>query len=164
MQLLLRHPYFCTPQHVFLLWRYYDPWGIAKGMVTSSCTWNGQYLLRQATALGNIFFIPIYFAFAFIFVFLTLSQINDLYVIGSVCKRVSKDEALKHVGGYVLALDMTGRDFQVISSSCKKPHSYPNCFYWVCQCSWTLIPPTACRSPSCSLSTATGWNQALGEV
>ena len=80
MQLLLRHPYFCTPQHVFLLWRYYDPWGIAKGMVTSSCTWNGQYLLRQATALGNIFFIPIYFAFAFIFVFLTLSQINDLNV------------------------------------------------------------------------------------
>ena len=86
MQLLLRHPYFCTPQHVFLLWRYYDPWGIAKGMGTSSCTWNGQYLLRQTTGLGNIFFILIYFcawpnfAFEFIFVFLALSQINDLNV------------------------------------------------------------------------------------
>ena len=35
-------------------------------------------------------------------------------VIASTCKRVDTADALRHVGGYVLALDMTGRDFQVI--------------------------------------------------
>jgi acylpyruvate hydrolase len=34
-------------------------------------------------------------------------------VIGSSCKRIKSDDAMKYVGGYVLALDMTGRDFQV---------------------------------------------------
>jgi 2-keto-4-pentenoate hydratase/2-oxohepta-3-ene-1,7-dioic acid hydratase in catechol pathway len=34
-------------------------------------------------------------------------------VIGSTCKRVQPSDSMKHVGGYVLALDMTARDFQV---------------------------------------------------
>ena len=33
-------------------------------------------------------------------------------VIGSFCKDVTESEALKHVAGYALALDMTARDFQ----------------------------------------------------
>ena len=33
-------------------------------------------------------------------------------VIGSKCHRVDKDKCMQHVGGYVLALDMTARDFQ----------------------------------------------------
>ena len=37
-------------------------------------------------------------------------------VIGSLCKRISRDDAMKYVGGYVLALDMTGRQFQVKKS------------------------------------------------
>ena len=43
-------------------------------------------------------------------------------VIGSLCKRISRDDAMKFVGGYVLALDMTGRQFQV-----KKFLSYQWC-------------------------------------
>jgi len=34
-------------------------------------------------------------------------------VIGSLCKRVSKEQSMIHVAGYVLALDMTAREFQV---------------------------------------------------
>ena len=45
-----------------------------------------------------------------------------------------------------------------------KPHSHPNGFYWGHQCSWTLPQPTACRYPSCSLTTATGSNQAQSKV
>jgi len=35
-------------------------------------------------------------------------------VIGGKCKRVSESESMKFVAGYVLALDMTARDFQVV--------------------------------------------------
>ncbi|CAG0891054.1 unnamed protein product, partial [Darwinula stevensoni] len=33
-------------------------------------------------------------------------------VIGSKCSRVPEHQATQHIGGYVLALDMTARDFQ----------------------------------------------------
>lgn len=33
-------------------------------------------------------------------------------VIGSLAKNVTESEALKYIGGYVLALDMTARDWQ----------------------------------------------------
>jgi len=35
-------------------------------------------------------------------------------VIGQKGSRIEEEKAMKHVGGYVLALDMTARDFQVI--------------------------------------------------
>ena len=34
-------------------------------------------------------------------------------VINQTCKRIDADNAMKYVGGYCLALDMTARDFQV---------------------------------------------------
>ena len=43
-------------------------------------------------------------------------------------------------------------------------HSYPNRFYCAHQCSWTPIhPKRAYRSQPCSLTTATGSEQALGK-
>ena len=45
-----------------------------------------------------------------------------------------------------------------------KPHSHPNGFTGVTNAQWPSSQPTAFRSPSCSLITATGSNQALGKV
>ena len=36
-------------------------------------------------------------------------------MINKTCKMVSADKAMDYVGGYCLALDMTARDFQVIT-------------------------------------------------
>lgn len=33
-------------------------------------------------------------------------------IISKKCSRITKDQAMDHVGGYCLALDMTARDFQ----------------------------------------------------
>ena len=43
-----------------------------------------------------------------------------------------------------------------------QPHFLPNGFYWGHQCSWALPPKY--KSPTCSLTTATGSNQAWGKV
>lgn len=43
-------------------------------------------------------------------------------VIGSKCKDTNPEDVMKHVGGYVLALDMTARDFQ--EEAKKKGHPW----------------------------------------
>jgi len=53
-------------------------------------------------------------------------------VIGSTCQRVDKDKSMNHVGGYVLALDMTARDFQNNLKAKGHPWELAKCFDTSC--------------------------------
>jgi acylpyruvate hydrolase len=53
-------------------------------------------------------------------------------VIGSTCKRVQPSDSMKHVGGYVLALDMTARDFQNDLKAKGHPWELAKCFDTSC--------------------------------
>merc|ERR1712223_1609701 len=53
-------------------------------------------------------------------------------VIGSSCSRVPADKIMDHVGGYVLALDMTARDFQNNLKAKGHPWELAKCFDTSC--------------------------------
>ena len=53
-------------------------------------------------------------------------------VIGSKCSRVSASKSMDFVGGYVLALDMTARDFQAEIKKNGHPWELAKCFDTSC--------------------------------
>ena len=61
-------------------------------------------------------------------------------------------------------LMMSGHFDQYVSKLFLKPHSHPNGFYWVTNAHGPSPQQTACRSPPCSLTTATGSYQVQSNL
>ncbi len=67
-------------------------------------------------------------------------------VISSTCKRVSEAEASKYIGGYLLALDLTARDFQSDAKKNGLPWALAKGFDTSCPVS-PVIPVSAIANP-----------------
>jgi len=67
-------------------------------------------------------------------------------VIGSRASQVSETDAMKHVAGYVVALDMTARDFQDVAKAKGLPWTMAKCFDTSCPVS-SLIEKSAIPDP-----------------
>ena len=67
-------------------------------------------------------------------------------VIGSPCSRVPSEKIMDHVGGYILALDMTARDFQNDLKKKGHPWELAKCFDTSCPIS-EFISKEAIKDP-----------------
>ncbi|XP_059083108.1 fumarylacetoacetate hydrolase domain-containing protein 1-like [Tigriopus californicus] len=67
-------------------------------------------------------------------------------VIQSKCKNVPEAEAMNYVGGYILALDMTARDFQNEAKKKGQPWAMAKCFDTSCPVS-NFIPKEQISDP-----------------
>jgi len=67
-------------------------------------------------------------------------------VIGSKCSQAKPEEVMKCVGGYVLALDMTARDFQEEAKKKGQPWTLAKCFDTSCPVSG-FIPKEKIADP-----------------
>jgi acylpyruvate hydrolase len=67
-------------------------------------------------------------------------------VIGKRCKNVSESEVMDYVVGYVLALDMTARDFQNEAKKKGNPWTMAKCFDTSCPIG-EFIPKSSLADP-----------------